>query len=75
MHIGLNFTSNPAPCILDDMCQEIYHFTTFSSYITCIHYKLHDTGILYAKQKHLGCKKMRGQSEATLQTGMCDQKL
>ena len=30
---------------------------------------------LYAKQKHLGCKKMRGQSEATLQTGMCDQKL
>ena len=31
----------------------------------------------YAKQKHLGCKKvrMRGQSEATLLTGMCDQKL
>ena len=28
-----------------------------------------------AKQKHLGCKKVRGQSEATLQTGMCDQKL
>ena len=24
---------------------------------------------LYAKQKHLGCKKMRGQSEAALQTG------
>ena len=23
-----------------------------------------------AKQKHLGCKKVRGQSEATLQTGM-----
>ena len=30
---------------------------------------------LNAKQKHLGCKKVRGQSEATLQTGMCDQKL
>ena len=30
---------------------------------------------LYAKQKHLGCKKVRGQSEATLLTGMCDQKL
>ena len=27
------------------------------------------------KQKHLGCKKVRGQSEATLLTGMCDQKL
>ena len=25
---------------------------------------------MYAKQKHLGCKKVRGQSEATLQTGM-----
>ena len=25
------------------------------------------------KQKHPGCKKVRGQSEATLQTGMCDQ--
>ena len=32
-------------------------------------------GILNAKQKHLGCKKVRGQSKATLQTGMCDQKL
>ena len=31
--------------------------------------------IIYAKQKHLGCKTVRGQSEATLQTGMCDQKL
>ena len=30
---------------------------------------------IHAKQKHLGCKKVRGQSEATLQTGMCDQKL
>ena len=30
---------------------------------------------VYAKQKHLGCKKVRGQSEATLLTGMCDQKL
>ena len=29
---------------------------------------------LVAWQKHLGCKKMRGQSEATLLTGMCDQK-
>ena len=29
---------------------------------------------MYAKQKHLGCKNMRGQSEATLLTGMCDQK-
>ena len=30
---------------------------------------------LYAKQKHLGCKKVRGQSEATLQTGRRDQKV
>ena len=29
----------------------------------------------YAKQKHLGRKKERGQSEATLQTGRCDQKV
>ena len=28
-----------------------------------------------AKQKHLECKKVQGQSEATLQTGRCDQKL
>ena len=28
--------------------------------------------IQYAKQKHLGCKKVRGQSEATLQTGRYD---
>ena len=27
----------------------------------------------HAKQKHLGCKKVRGQSEATLQTGRRDQ--
>ena len=31
--------------------------------------------IWYAKQKHLGCKKVRGQSEAILQTGRCDQKV
>ena len=31
------------------------------------------SSIYNAKQKHLGCKKVRGQSEATLQTGMCDQ--
>ena len=29
--------------------------------------------IKYAKQKHLGCKKVRGQLEATLQTGRRDQ--
>ena len=28
-----------------------------------------------AKQKHLGCKKVRGQSEATLQRGRRDQKV
>ena len=28
-----------------------------------------------AKQKHLGCKTVRGQSEATLQTGRHDQKV
>ena len=28
-----------------------------------------------AKQKHLGCKKVWGQSEATLQTGRHDQKV
>ena len=31
--------------------------------------------IVNAKQKHLGCKKVQGQSEAILLTGMCDQKL
>ena len=31
--------------------------------------------IANAKQKHPGCKKVRGQSEAALQIGMCDQKL
>ena len=30
---------------------------------------------IYAKQKHLGCKKVWGQSEATLQTGRRDQKV
>ena len=30
---------------------------------------------IYTKQKHLGCKKVRGQSEATLQTGRHDQKV
>ena len=33
------------------------------------------TVVIYAKQKHLGCKKVRGQSEARLLTGMCNQKL
>ena len=28
-----------------------------------------------AKYKHPGCKKVRGQSEAALQIGMCDQTL
>ena len=37
--------------------------------------KLYVTVYMYAKQKHLGCKEVRGQSEATLQTGMCNQKL
>ena len=45
-----------------------------------LHYIPRIYGILFlvrnnAKQKHLGCKKVRGQSEATLLTGMCDQKL
>ena len=31
--------------------------------------------ISYAKQKHLGCKKVQGQSEATLQTGRCSQQV
>ena len=31
--------------------------------------------VYYTKQKHLGCKKVRGQSEATLQTGRRDQKV
>ena len=30
---------------------------------------------MHAKQKHPGCKKVRGQSEAALQIGMCDQNL
>ena len=34
-----------------------------------------DASINNAKQKHPGCKKVRGQSEAALQIGMCDQKL
>ena len=35
----------------------------------------HVTSNMYAKQKHPGCKKVRGQSEAALQIVMCDQKL
>ena len=31
--------------------------------------------IYIAKQKHLGCKKVQGQSEVALQTGRCNQKL
>ena len=31
--------------------------------------------VLYAKQKHLGYTKVRGLSEATLQTGRHDQKV
>ena len=31
--------------------------------------------IYYAKQKHMGCKKVWGQSEATLQTGRRNQKV
>ena len=34
-----------------------------------------DLAIYNAKQKHPGCKKVQGQSEAALQIGMCDQKL
>ena len=29
---------------------------------------------IYAKQKHLGCKKVQGQSEGTLHTGRRDQR-
>ena len=36
---------------------------------------LHALCYMNAKQKHPGCKKVRGQSETTLQIGMCDQKL
>ena len=32
-------------------------------------------GYNYAKQKHLGCKKVPGQSEATPQTGRREQKI
>ena len=39
------------------------------------HVTLSQSGKKYAKQKHLGCKKERGQSEATLQTGRRDQKV
>ena len=47
-------------------------------------FKIQSSNCLYAsskhlftksKQKHLGYKKVQGQSEATSQTGMCDQKL
>ena len=46
------------------------------SFVKCIAKAfLKDTGNWYAKQKHLGCKKVQGQSEATLQTGRRDQKV
>ena len=32
-----------------------------------------NVSMLYAKQKQTGCKKVQGQSEATLQTGRRDQ--
>ena len=49
---------------------------TFSHLIQISHYQL--LCLLSnsnAKQKHLGCKKVRGQSEATLQTGRRNQKV
>ena len=51
-----------------------YHM---NSYFIPLGTDIHIMGVvyIYAKQKHLGCKKVRGQSEATLLKGMCDQKL
>ena len=45
----------------------VYEFEELTDVCICI--------AIYAKQKHLGCKKVRGQSEATLQTGRHDQKV
>ena len=39
--------------------------------ILCVYYHIPSCCSYYAKQKHLGCKKVRGQSEATLQTDRC----
>ena len=36
---------------------------------------VHPQNSKICQQKHLECKKVQGQSEATLQAGMCDQKL
>ena len=49
----------------------IYALTEFDQF----HRKLNRLRTIYAKQKHLGCKKVWGQSEATLQTGRHDQKV
>ena len=48
----------------------IYMFIYFYKVVTFVYRKNSDT---YAKQKHLRHKKVQGQSEATLQTGRCNQ--
>ena len=44
----------------------LMHLSTHTSTITFQSKINGEVGNVYAKQKHLGCKKMRGQSEATM---------
>ena len=53
------------------MAMQYFSAACYSNNICLYFQKSSDT---YAKQKHPGCKKMRGQSKAALQIGMCDQK-
>ena len=55
------------------------HYNYIQLAITAVFYNTNQQDnvsvYIYAKQKHLGCKIERGQSEATLQTGRRDQKV
>ena len=53
----------------------LYVRNTVKRYSTITKSLLATVVITNAKQKHLWCKKVRGQSEATLQTGRRDQKV
>ena len=61
------FETTPIDCFVESLDGKSYRITAFTTSRV--------TGNMNTKQKHLGCKKVRGQSEATLPTGMCDQKL
>ena len=66
----LKFTTHTIE--ISDFTVHQIHIGKFSA---CLSYVRMYLSSIDAKQKHLGCKKVRGQSEATLQTGRRDQKV